>query len=125
MSNPNLDALTNQVLQGSSATSSTPSTETALTVSGSGSISRETQPMPTFFGFSNPEQALSGEATGFPGLPPLDQSQSNCMLTPQQKMMLDRKQICCIMMKRVSKWFQDNGCPVIISPYDSAMSCSR
>lgn len=104
-----------------------------LEVSGGGAATRDPEPQQTPtpppapapvpkpagpFGFSDPQQALSGDAVGFPGLPVIGETGSQCMMTPSQRDMLNNKQICCIVMTRVAKWFSEHGCPVVITPRD-------
>ena len=48
-----------------------------------------------------------------------------CKLSDEMK-----HEICCIVMKRVAKWFQEHGCPVVITPYSgygngNCNPCSR
>lgn len=105
---PTFDSLVTELLgpaPGPEASASAPVTQ--ITAS-SGVVNR----LP--FGFADIESAKTGQAAGFTGLPIVEGV--TCGRTPEQKQQELKQEVCCIVMKRVAKWFQDNGCPVIISP---------
>lgn len=126
--NPTFDDLANQLTGGTPVAPPPPPGDGAIVpvnnqqvqqVSGSGTVQR----LP--FGFTDVDAAKTGQADGFSGLPVLEGSFVDaCGRSQEQRDGEMRREVCCIVMKRVAKWFHDNGCPVIITPYNPNRGCS-